>query len=221
AVCDPAEFCPGTGPDCPPNAFAGPATVCETGNLCTADICNGQGLCIEGTPVACPNPEQTCIPGTGACVCPTGQPLDCGTFCGVECCVNSQCTPTELCNADGVCVQEGIDLVGIGQALTVDDDIRIIVNGTTVVDDNDGVITTYPPFNLSLNNGDQLCVAADNVIAGRRRITPYQLLRPSDGAVQVLDPVGVDFLEIPFGPHPVVLGEFYNQCFTVNLPPRT
>ncbi|MGH2533186.1 MAG: LecA/PA-IL family lectin, partial [Thermomicrobiales bacterium] len=130
AVCDPAEFCPGTGPDCPPNAFAGPATVCETGNLCTADICNGQGLCVQGpVNVSCPAPgicqdAVTCDPATGGCVIDFS---DLGTACenpdlcidggscdGAGTCTGGTpvtCTPTSVCfsafcdSGSGQCIQ--------------------------------------------------------------------------------------------------------------------
>ncbi|MGH2559311.1 MAG: hypothetical protein ACRDJH_09620 [Thermomicrobiales bacterium] len=218
AVCDPPEVCSGSAAACPPDAFTPVDTACETGNPCTNDICNGQGMCVTGAPRTCPNPEHICVPSTGACVCPTDQPLDCGAFCGVECCVNNQCSPTELCDATGTCVPQGIDLRRVdGGVMEVDDDLTISVNGAIVFEEHDGVITTYPPFNLSLNNGDQIRVQAFNVMCCRAHIDAFELFRPSDGTTQVLEPATFDETDVGAG---LILDEFYDETFTVNLPPN-
>ncbi len=105
-VCAATDECHGAG-ICNPNTglcssdSALPnGTVCETGNRCTADTCQG-GVCTEGpTTVTCASSDpcriSTCNPGTGDCDvsdAPNGTPCDDG----------NRCTRTDVCQA-GSCV---------------------------------------------------------------------------------------------------------------------
>jgi hypothetical protein len=103
-------------------------TICETGNLCTADTCNANGQCVQGAvDVICPDQQcQTCNPATGICeakangtacddgnpctlndtcqtgLCTPGTPKDCddGNECTVDTCnpTNGQCVHTPVAN---------------------------------------------------------------------------------------------------------------------------
>jgi hypothetical protein len=97
------------------------ATVCETGNKCTADFCDN-GVCKQGpVDVICPDEQcQTCVPSTGLCRpvadgtgCTDGNPCTLNDTCQAGFCTsgllkdcddNNECT-TDACNpATGNCV---------------------------------------------------------------------------------------------------------------------
>jgi hypothetical protein len=76
--CDVAETCGGDGGSCPPDALAAVDAGCTSdGNACTADICNGAGVCLH------PNlPNGTACGASSMCVngsCPVGTPPTAGT----------------------------------------------------------------------------------------------------------------------------------------------
>src|SRR5262249_19525812 len=63
-VCDVAETCTGTGPDCPEDGFKSATTSCNDDNACTVgDHCSGSGdVCVGGDAAAC---DGACL--TGVC----------------------------------------------------------------------------------------------------------------------------------------------------------
>ncbi|MHC4090449.1 MAG: InlB B-repeat-containing protein, partial [Planctomycetota bacterium] len=65
--CDVAEFCPGDGPNCPPDEFAPPATPCGNqtpeGACDDPDACDGAGICLPNYRAA----TTECRVSAGAC----------------------------------------------------------------------------------------------------------------------------------------------------------
>lgn len=98
---------------------------CETGNLCTADVCDN-GVCKKGpVDVICPDEQcQTCNPSTGICEpiangtpCNDGNPCTLNDTCQAGICTpgalkdcddNNECT-TDFCDpATGLCVHQPV-----------------------------------------------------------------------------------------------------------------
>ena len=120
AVVDPCEevVCPGPSNDCDGGQSCDPATgdcvdlpdpaagtACEAdGSLCTADECDGNGMCLTVGTTVCPGPTGPCDGGTecddetGGCVPVTDPPLS--TPCQADA---SQCT-LDHCDGMGNCV---------------------------------------------------------------------------------------------------------------------
>jgi hypothetical protein len=117
-VCDDGNAC--TNDSCDPLAgcvFTNNTNPCDDSNLCTTgDVCGG-GTC-NGAPVLCDdgnlcNGDETCNPGTGACVSPG--PLNCndGNVCTDDSCnpllgcVNANntapCNDGDTCTSGDVC----------------------------------------------------------------------------------------------------------------------
>ena len=62
--CDVAEACDGTSPSCPPDSFRSRGAPCaDDGKACTADICNGSGVCSHPPG----NAGMECRPAAGRC----------------------------------------------------------------------------------------------------------------------------------------------------------
>jgi hypothetical protein len=102
--------------------------------------------------------------------------------------------------------------------VSVDDDLEVRLNGTTVFVDDNEFATNNPPIQLGpVSNGDQLRVIASDseIFGGNRYLDPLYLHCPATGAVQTLDADGHP-PDCCYPPQPggVV---FYDQTFTVSL----
>src|SRR5205823_3649878 len=105
--CDPAENCPGNGPNCPADAKSPSGTACTSdGNPCTLDQC-------DGTSVTCQHPAgnagAVCRAAAGVCdvdescprsstVCPADAFKPSSTVCRASA---GECDPAENCPGNG------------------------------------------------------------------------------------------------------------------------
>ncbi len=81
-------------------------SICDDGNSCTVDTCNGDGTCAHASPTDCndgnPCTADSCDPGTGACV---TTPVSTSTTCDD----GNACTgPLDRCDSSGECRGEPI-----------------------------------------------------------------------------------------------------------------
>ena len=85
------------------------------------------------------------------------------------------------------------------ETIGVDDDLELRLNGVTIFRNADQFATELPPIAFTADFGDQLRVIATNsfIFGGHEGIDPLYLHCDGTGAMQVLDPVGID---IPSGP---------------------
>lgn len=136
-VCDTIGNCGGTPISCPsPNqceisvscvggncihTYKSNGTLCQTGNLCTSDYCNGAGTCVQGPQVVtCVALDQchdigVCNPSTGICSNPASAdntPCNDGNACTqTDICMTAVCTGTnpvhctalDQCHIAGIC----------------------------------------------------------------------------------------------------------------------
>ncbi|MBN1514154.1 MAG: S8 family serine peptidase [Phycisphaerae bacterium] len=96
-ICDVAEFCTGSDPDCPTDAFQPSGTPCPDGLFCNGDdTCDANGVCQPGED---PCPGQACRESDDTCVdCVEDGDCDDGVF----------CNGAETCDGNGTC-QPGSD----------------------------------------------------------------------------------------------------------------
>jgi hypothetical protein len=103
------------------------------------------------------------------------------------------------------------------EQISVDDDLRLRLNGDTFFEDASGFAQDLDPIGFTAKFGDQLRVIATNgSFGGPEHIDPLYLTCDANGAQQVLDDTGFD---APDG----AIGEvFYDETFTIELgPPET
>ncbi len=103
--------------------------------------------------------------------------------------------------------------------ISIDDDLSVYVNGVLIFADNnlrDNSQFGYgalQPIVFSAKNGDVVrVVGTDAAAGGCRDLSPLYIHRVADGAVQVLDPVGVQKTCNAEGG-----GVFYDKTFTISL----
>ena len=141
--CDVAEFCDGTTPLCPSNAFQGSGIGCgPTPDVCEfQDTCDGSGTCVDNgvKPIAtvCRAAGDDCDPaevcdGLGT-ACPSDVIQPSGTFCGPA---PDLCEEQDTCDTAGMCVDNGVKSVG-----TV---CRTFAGACDVVEFCDGTATACP-----------------------------------------------------------------------------
>jgi hypothetical protein len=178
------------------------APVTETGTAVSVALANVTG--VGNVSVG----GSFCVPDCTGLVCGSD---GCGGSCG-GCppgiaCVSGVCAP-----AQRYAMTTSAAPLGAGppiDTVNVDDDIWIAVNGATIVDDTDGIISNLT-VEFDARPGDVIHVVARNGVLGPAAVSPLYLHRLSDGAVQVLDAAGVPYAT----PAP---GEvFYDASFTVH-----
>ena len=117
-VCDVAEYCTGSAPECPPDASQADGTACSDGTACTTgETCSG-GICAGGVPVNCDDSNictnDSCEPSLG---CQNIQVID-GTSCsnllfcdGEENCKTGECSASTPPNVDDeiACTKDSCD----------------------------------------------------------------------------------------------------------------
>ena len=97
-------------------------------------------------------------------------------------------------------------------SLSVDDDLRVELNGQVIFNDNNGLFSVIPPIGFQARNGDSLRVVATDALAFCHELSPLYLHVLASGAVQTLDADG-----FPGGCPGVAVGVFYDQTFTIAL----
>src|SRR5215211_2439662 len=114
------------------------------------------------------------------------------------------------CPAGGLTLSGGTSPT---ETIGVDDDLELRLNGVTIFRNADQVASEVPPIAFTADFGDQLRVIATNsiIFGGHEGIDPLYLHCNATGAIQVLDPVGID---IPSGPPGHV---FSDRTFTIQF----
>lgn len=98
------------------------------------------------------------------------------------------------------------------EQISVDDDLKLRLNGATIFDDANGFAGDLDPIGFEAAIGDQLRVTATNgVFGGPEHIDPLYLTCDANAAQQVLDDTGFDAPDGPIG------DVFYDETFTVEL----
>jgi hypothetical protein len=152
-------------------------------------------------------------PENGACPCVFGQ-----TNCGGVCVDASSdhgncggcgfvCLGGQTCRA-GSCILWIVTFGGPGNStFFIDDELEIYVNGVLIYTFLYG---TYDPISFEVNPGDQLRVVGTNTVANSPAIlTPIELVRFPDGAVQVLE--STTFNQV------LPIQVFYDKTFTITF----
>ena len=133
------------------------------------------------------------------------------------------CCPGLFLDADGRCVAGCPNAFLTGgpgmQVVFVDDDLEVLVNGATVLVDDDELASFHPPIPLgAVANGDTVRVVASNSTTplwcfnGEEILGPLYLFCPTTGETQTLDADGV-----PLQPAGGCGHVFYDEGFTVAL----
>ena len=183
-------------------------TNCDDGNACTADSCNPATGCVN-TPISCddgiPCTVDSCDPATGCVNAPDDGACD----------DTNECT-ADICDPDGGCINDPGPLngspcdggagtcqngacdpnfcgsyvlagaAGINSPITVDDDLLITLNGTTVLlNDHNHLASAIPPIGpFAASGGDTIAFGATNTFGVCQSLSAVVLYCADGSALQ-------------------------------------
>lgn len=100
------------------------------------------------------------------------------------------------------------------EAIGVDDDLELRLNGTTFYNNNDEVASNLTPIKFVAAYGDQLRVIASNstIYGDHEYIASLALYCDANGSTQVLEPTPTEYF--PIGAYGAV---FYDKTFTIDF----